>query len=227
MLLYKKDDIEFIRAQLKNNVLKFQLREYKCLFSKSVGDILMQRVPNFMMGLGYDTEKDEFLYNYPHISNAERDNLMGAVGEDALIQPKLNGTNIGIIATKDGLIWRTRRSIKPDRFMNQVNIAILTGEDGGVFPGIKTEVFDRFKEKYIPILNEGKTRGAIDDFGNIVLKKIAKDLVDKIGPCIKGPNVVGVWSSAYTHKPLLWLQGFPMQAQVKIVFIVGLYRCWS
>jgi hypothetical protein len=106
------------------NRLKSKDNTFICTKSSKEG-IYIQRVSNFALGLAYDTTNKQFIFNYPHLSNIK---TVSDVPQNSIVQEKLNGTNVGIIKLADGsIIYRTRGSIEPDTFMNNINSAILEG----------------------------------------------------------------------------------------------------
>ncbi|MHB1764917.1 MAG: hypothetical protein ACYCS1_05195 [Gammaproteobacteria bacterium] len=188
--MYTKKQLDFIREQLKAGNSKFSLDQYKCIFSKQGTDnILIQRIPNFMMGLAYKIDTDEFIYNYPHLDNIKEDLITTIT--DGIIQPKTNGTNIGIIKLKDGsLVHRTRGSINPDRFINSINVALLGGEK--TILGVPEDIFTEFVKSYKKTFDEGKASKIIDDYGNIDLGQIVPKLKESLKDNFKD-EIVGVF----------------------------------
>ncbi len=173
MILYTKQQLDRIREQLRAGTLKFSFDGFKCIFNGD-DEILIQRIPNFMDGLAYKKGTDEFVYNYPHLSNVMKEELVGITV--AKVQPKTNGTNLCFSRLKDGsVVYRTRGSIEPDRFMNQINTAIIANQE--TVMGINPDVFKAFKERYKPILERGRRLGFIDEYGNIVMKEMVAELM--------------------------------------------------
>lgn len=188
IILYSQAQLDEIRSQLKQGNRRFELGKFKCLFSASSSDnTLIQRIPNIFLGLAYVLDADEFIFNYPHINNIREEEIEGVNG---IVQPKLNGTNIGIMKTKNGLIYRTRGSIMPERFINDINTRITLNEN---LAGINEEVFSRFREAYAPILKVGRERGLIDDYGCIVLLGIMPGIIKELEPFMQGDNLLGVF----------------------------------
>jgi hypothetical protein len=119
---------------------------------------------NKRKGLAIDTETGRFMWNYPHLSNR------GELPAQFFTEPKYNGTNIGILR---GGIIRTRGSIDKLSFTNTANIDILAGKQ---YIGIASEVWEKFKARYEPILKEGIERGYVDNFGYFKLNNIVSYL---------------------------------------------------
>jgi hypothetical protein len=191
MLLYTKEILDEIESHFADKSFnRFKIKDNTFIFTKSSKEgIYIQRVSNFALGLAYDTTNKQFIFNYPHLSNIK---TVSDVPQNSIVQEKLNGTNVGIIKLADGsIIYRTRGSIEPDTFMNNINSAILEGAKTLV--GINEEVFDDFKNKYIDILREG-IKKYIDDFGNVLMTSIGTELVNELKYIfIENWKIVGIF----------------------------------
>jgi len=173
--LYSNEQLNVIQNSLEAGKLKFNVGEFRCNFSKQ-GDLVIQRIDNFMLGLSYNVVKKYFIYNYPHLNNLREDQI--PLVEGAELQEKPNGTNLGFLPTSEGITYRCRGSIAPSRFPNEINAKMATGTKQYV--GIKDEVFASFTEKYLPIFKEGQFKGFIDDMGNVVIEKMIPTLQEDI-----------------------------------------------
>lgn len=189
--LYTKAILEQIRSNLENGIIKFKINEYNMIFSptNTYPDTLIQRVSNFALGLGYNIKTKEFYFNYPHISNVNDDDLRSMNG---IIEEKKNGSNLGFIKTKEGLFYRTRGSINPDKVVNGVNTAILTGQN--TIQGIPENIFKDFSEKYKPMLMKGIDNGYVDSYGNFLLEKLINDIKPQMEKIIRPDNsIIGIF----------------------------------
>ena len=195
LILYKDSDLNEIKTNLDNAILRFKLNDNNLIFSKS-GSYLVERIENKYLGLAYNSEEHSFILNYPHISNKRESDII----ENGYIEPKYNGTNYGYLVDEKGnRYFRTRGSVNPDLFLNNINSAIVKNDN---MAGIKAEVFDEFKKKYNPIFEEGKSKGYIDTFGNFTLKNVNEILKSKLdaiidnninGFHINGRKIVGIF----------------------------------
>ncbi|MEM3858727.1 MAG: RNA ligase family protein [Candidatus Micrarchaeaceae archaeon] len=193
MILYSKEELDSIRANLDANNYKFTLGEYRLIFTGGslATNFLVQRVSNKYLGLAYNKENKTFIYNYPHIENKKDSDTF----TDGFIEPKYNGTNYAIVQDSVGNLYhRTRGSINPEMFLNTINVSILQNRE---LIGVPSEKFAEFKKKYNQILQEGISKGYVDSFGNVLLNKINKDidpyLTTFIGRMLNGYKVVGIF----------------------------------
>lgn len=189
MQLYSKEDLEFIKGKLKSGEMRFSLREFRMFFSKKE-NIYIQHVSNFALGLAYNVELDEFYFNYPHINNVRDEKVV-----NGFVQGKRNGTNLGFLPiNKNGdldIVFRTRGSIFPERFINDINTRILSCTKTVL--GINENVFQQFACKYKPILQEGQEKGYVDDFGNFVLERVTNELVRVLRPLFSSGEIIGIF----------------------------------
>lgn len=187
--LYTKAEVEEIRSKLKAGELKFSVSGFKCLFTKSKG-YLIQRIHNKFLGLVYFPETDNFVYNYPHIDNIRAAEIASV--QSAYFNTKFNGTNFRVCRVGDKLVYGTRGTVSPERFPVDVNTAILQGKDA--LAGVAPDVFKKFKTRYEPILKEGIAKGYVDDFGDMLIQKVAAESMSKFEQIFTDKTVVAVFS---------------------------------
>lgn len=193
--LYTAEQITKIKDSfdsLTEGVLKLNLDDKKLIFTKSSkSGIYIQRLENFALGLAYNKEKDEFYFNYPHIENAKD---ISTLNKMSIIQEKENGTNLGILKVENNsnVIYRTRGSINPEMILNEINRAIASNSESLV--GINKTVFQDFLKRYKPIYEEGKKKGFIDEFGNLVIKNAANELTNALNILLlNNREIIGIF----------------------------------
>lgn len=179
MLLYPADELRVIRDNLKAGKRRFTVirdgKERDCIFSGT--DLLIDRNNHSVSsGLMYDPVADEFLFNYPHIANANEQDVL-AINQitdlnGIFVERKYNGTNLAFQMRRDDSVsYRTRGMLNPISFYNEINQAII--QDTPLITGILPEVYKEFLQKYRPIFDEGRSSGAITDSGEVALQKFA------------------------------------------------------
>ena len=174
--LYTHSELEQIAENLKKGKKRF-------------GDLVFSGEPYKIQrnssrkefGLAYDPIKQEFLLNYPHMHNVLVSEFSGVVTE------KFNGSNLAFVLTDEGVVWRTRGVIKPSGIYNQINEAISSGTLQ--VPGITTETFTAFLQKYMPVYTAGRTAGLINENGYVNLAPIIEALLPKITSLLTPPIV--------------------------------------
>lgn len=189
--LYKKEVIDEILSNLSSGVLKFSINGYNLNFTKSsTENVLIQRISNIFLGLGFNIKSKELIWNYPHLSNVKKEILSQITS--AIIEPKKNGTNLGIVKGGNEIIYRTRGSINPERFMNQINSVIISKSK--TIQGINESIYSTFISKYYPIFSNGLKKGIIDEFGNFVLQLVINKINSQITAIFeKNSNVIGIF----------------------------------
>jgi hypothetical protein len=204
VLIYPKEDLEIIKWNLKNGVLRFVLNGKELAFSKTRGraakealntTYLIQRNDRAVYaGLAYSPDTEKLIVGYPHIDNPPKslptDVFLRNLGE-GYAEQKMNGTQIGIERTMNGLIYRTRGTILPNAFFSDINLALV--KKATTIVGIQESVFKEFKARYTPIFEEGRADGSIDEMGNVVISKYAPEIVAAVKPLFESQaDVVSV-----------------------------------
>ena len=108
---------------------------------------------NELFGLAYVPEVDEVVPGYPHLSNWRHDK----VPRDALVEVKLNGTNIGLtVLENEEKLIRTRQSLFSPEFpvmlYSESFLKQLKGPEGkkiaDKFRKLRSEVFSKYSDLY-------------------------------------------------------------------------------
>ena len=209
-ILLNKNEIEEIKKIDK----KGQVGRLNFEFTKS--DKYKINRTSSAKGLAVDIETNEVLPYYPHLVNH------GTLPDDFYTQPKYNGTNIGLLLHKN--IIRTRGSINQLKFVNSVNMDILTDKQ---YIGIPSEIWNKFVEKYKPILQEGIKDGFVDQFGYFDMSKIVDcltackfNILERYSSrCPDKGNVIAVFGELISkYNPI------PVDRELKY----GMYNCdWN
>ncbi len=210
-MLYSNDELSTIRENLTAGKLKFELGGKNLVFSKSKSqfppgnskEYLLQRNNRCrFLGLAFDVTLDEFIPGYPHIDNPPRAldiNTYLASLTSGYFEHKWNGTMIGLVSTSSGIVYRTRGTISPIAFINEINLALV--KNAKTVLGVQEPTFDTFKKRYAPIFEEGRINGSIDEMGNVVVSKFAPAIIESVTPAFKpnGVDVVAVFGE-YTSR---------------------------
>ncbi len=192
--LYTKNELSEIEKEIIENKGYKQITmllsfETKLIFTQKK-DYYIQRLDNKTLGLVYSLKTNEFIYNYPHLGNAES---ISALSNDSVIETKKNGTNLGFIKLSDGtVVYRTRGAIEAEMIPNEINSAIAINRNS--ITGVNTEVFKMFSSKYETIFKEGKEKGFIDDFGSVRISKFGNELKEKLkSTMMLNKEIVGIF----------------------------------
>lgn len=222
MLFYTHKELDDIKEMLKSSH-KLEYGGRKLVFSNSdAGKYLMQRVKtNKYLGLAMDVTTSEWLLNYPHIDNLRSE----ALSPGGFLTEKVNGTQIMMLALQRGLIHRTRGTIEPARFYNDINYNLVLGNQ--TVPGIPVTTFASFKQRYLPVFNEGRSNGMIDEMGNIVVSSVIPGLKAALGPVFDARDVKLVSSEFLTKynpiavdKEMKYGMLYPFDAKFKVFDIL-------
>ena len=93
------------------------------------------------------------------------------------------------------VIHRTRGTLEPERVINDINTAIIQGKKTII--GVPKEAFSDFRERYEPTLKEGMEAGFVDEFGNVNIAKIAREVLPSIEHLFREmPSLMGVFGEA-------------------------------
>ncbi|MDG6989524.1 MAG: hypothetical protein JRN21_09455 [Nitrososphaerota archaeon] len=199
--MYSNDELATIRENLTAGTLKFELGGKSLIFSKSKSQfppgapreyLLQRNNRSRFLGLAFDTALGEFIPGYPHIDNPPRAldvNAYLASLTNGYFEHKWNGTMIGLVSTSSGIVYRTRGTISPIAFINEINLALT--KNAKTVLGVQEPSFEAFKKRYQPIFEEGRANGSIDEMGNVVLSKFAPSIIESMKPAFE-PNGVDV-----------------------------------
>ncbi|MDG6918494.1 MAG: hypothetical protein JRN62_03555 [Nitrososphaerota archaeon] len=201
MILYSNEELSTIRGKLAAGALKFELGGKNLIFSKSKSQfppgesreyLLQRNNRSRFLGLAFDVATGEFVPGYHHIDNPPRAldlNEYLASLTQGYFEHKWNGTMLGLVPTSSGIVYRTRGTISPIAFINEINLALI--KNAKTVLGVQEPSFETFKKRYQPIFEEGRANGSIDEMGNVVLSKFAPSIIESVKPAFE-PNGVDV-----------------------------------